>query len=229
MDVPVDDGDTVRQPGIESTHHTDAHVVEDAEAATPVALRVMPRWPNERVRVVDVARRDGGDRCRRATDSETGHLGRPATDRRELAGVTARGVTELLDTSDVLGSVEPQQISVARLLERNPLQLRGDVVRVEKVLQLALGLGVLQMNARFEIARHLVGARCRPVEVPHQALVPHESGRHRAERTARTRRGSRPAPAGAAPSAPCGARATATSTPRAPGRGARAVRLSPTP
>ena len=176
VDVPVHDRYPLDEAGIDGCHHPEADVVEDAEPAAAVAFGVVAGWAHERVGVVDVATSHRGDGRGGAADAEACDLGRTPPDRCVLAGVAAVASAQLVDEGDVPRGVEPVQVLVGGLTEVEVVELRRDLVGVEQVLQLALGLGVLDVHARLEVARHLVGARRRPVEVPHQSFVPDEPG-----------------------------------------------------
>ena len=174
----VDDGDALKPKRLSRMHRTERSIREHAETAAKVFLRVMARWPHERVGRIKLAADDLLDRDQRATDSQQGDLKTTTGEWRDLAGVTTTGVTQLLHTSDVfLGVV------ALDLFDRCHARLDGDKVishaaDVDQVLKAALGRGVLGVLTRLEptAGRHEGGTRTGVP--PHITLVPNKSGLH---------------------------------------------------
>jgi hypothetical protein len=61
MYVPVQNGDTINQSGIQSAQNTKADVVKDAETPTLIPFRMMTRWADKGVGIIHVAIGDRSD------------------------------------------------------------------------------------------------------------------------------------------------------------------------
>ena len=176
--VPVDDGDALKAKRLSRMHRTERSIREHAKTAAKIFLRVMARWPHERVGRVELATDDLLDRNQRATDSQQGDLKTTTGERRDLAGVTTTGVAQLFHASNVfLGVV------ALDLFDSRHTRLDGDKVishptDVDQVLKATLGRGVLGVLTRLEPAtgRHEGGTRTSVP--PHVTLVPNKSGLH---------------------------------------------------
>ena len=159
-------------------HRTESGIREHAEAAAKIFLRVMARWPHQRVGRIKLAADDLLDRDQRATDSQQGDLKTTTGEGCDLAGITTTSVAQLFHASDVFLGVVALDLFDRRHTRLDRDEVIGHTADVDQVLEAALGRGVLGVLTRLEPAtgRHEGGTRTSVP--PHVTLVPNKSGLH---------------------------------------------------
>ena len=179
VDVPVDDGDASEAARGAQVVCRDGDVAEQAEPHALARERVVTRRAAERVDVVDLAVEHGVAGGHHAAGREQGDLVRAGPERRQPARVAAVVVRQRLDVVDVGALVEAADLLDGGHPRLDRPQLRRDPRSVHEVLEAPLGERVLGVRVRLDPAPG--GERRRSVSrvVPHVALVPDQSGRHR--------------------------------------------------
>ena len=179
VDVPVHDRHAREPARLAEVVRGDRDVAEEAEAHALARERVMAGRAHERVDVVGVAVEHGVAGRHDAARREQRDLVGARAERREAAGIAAVVVRQRLDVVDVAALVE-----AADLLDRgharvDRAQLRRHARGVHQVLEAAFRERVLGMRVRLDPAARGKRGGCVPRVVPHVALVPDQSGRHR--------------------------------------------------